>query len=239
MGVKLNKIIFLVGIACAVIAGFLVFQQLEEADARLAPSSYLTFSADARDEVLFAGDEVAASSIGTVQIPNGYDVFGLAENLIENTPVNRAWIEGKTLNASIPRGRVLTYDLFEALEADRLDQVVSNGMRAISLPVDKSSSLSNRVVPGNRIDILGVIDSAGTLAEAEMVLEDVRVIAVGKNFSYDSFRSEGERNYSTITIEVTKEQGIKLATDRERVSGAFIVMLRNQCDTANPNATCG
>lgn len=235
----MNKIILLIGIVCAAVSGYLVFDRLEEADSRLSPVAYLSFSAEAGNEVLFAGDEISLADIGQIQLPNGYDVFNLGANLIEDTPVNREWVEGKRLNMTIPRGRVLSYDLFEKLDSDRLDQVVSPGKRAVSLSVSTTSSLNNRVVPGNRIDVLGVIEDGVAVPEATVVLEDVRVIAVGKAISYDAFRSDGDRSYSTITIEVTPEEGIKLAADRRKVKGEFIVMLRNQCDTNTATATCG
>lgn len=234
----MNKIILLVGLLCAAAAGFLVWQKLEAAEARLASVAYLTYSKDAGDPILYAGDEVSAGDIGRIELPNGHDVFQLGDQLIEDTAANRSWLEGKKLNATIPRGRVLTYDLFEKLADDRLDLVVSPGMRAISLSVSSATSLNSRVVPGNRIDLLGVIESEGP-ARAEVVLEDVKVIAVGKAISYDAYRSEGSRSYSTITIEVRPEEGVKLAQDRRRVKGEFIVMLRNQCDTSQPSATCG
>jgi pilus assembly protein CpaB len=234
-----NKIILLIGIVCAAVSGYLVFQRLEEADARLAPAAYLAFSDEAGSEVLFAGDEISQADIGRIELPNGYDVFNLGGNLIEDTPVNREWIEGKRLNTNIPRGRVLSYDLFERLDTDRLDQEIERGKRAVSLSVSTTGSLNNRVVPGNRIDVLGVIEDGVDVPETVLVLEDVRVIAVGKAISYDSFRSEGERTYNTITVEVTPDEGVKLASDRRRVKGEFIVMLRNQCDTSTANATCG
>lgn len=233
----LNNIILAIGLVFAAVTGYLVYERLQEADARLAPMSYLTFSEDSGDEVLYAGEEVTGAILGSISLPNGYDVFGLGARVIEDTQVNRDWLEGKRLNTTIPRGRVLTYDLFENLQADRLDQVVTKGYRAMSVSVSNAASLDHRILPGNRIDILGVLDDVNN-PEAIPVLEDVRVIAVGKALSYEDYKA-GRSNYSTITIEVTPEQGLKLTSDRRRVSGEFIVLLRNQCDTAAPSEVCG
>ena len=233
----MSKIILLIGIICAAVTGYLVFAKVAEADARMRSTAYISFSTDARDAVLYAGEAITPAVLGRIELPNGNDVFGLGAQLIEDTSLNRAWIEGKILNATIPRGRVLTYDLFEVLETDRLDEIITPGSRATTLTVNTASSLDNRVLPGNRIDVLGVLRGVGG-DQAVMVLEDVRVMAVGKAITYEGYRSD-QRNYSTITIEITPEQGIALATSAESIKGEFIVLLRNQCDTAAPSEICG
>ncbi len=233
----MNKIILIVGLISAMATGFLVFQRTEAVEAQLTPVAYLTFSRDAQDKVLFAGDEISERHLGRLTLPNSTDVFGLEGDLIRDTPAQREWLKGKLLNTKIPRGRVLTYDLFEDLAVSRLDEAIGKNMRAISLSVNSASSLNHNVVPGNRIDLVGVIDDVQN-PRAELVLEDVKVIAVGDVLSFDQFKSDGERSYSTITIEVSPEQGVALTTARQRVKGAFIVMLRNQCETSSPNATC-
>jgi len=232
----LNKIILIIGVISAVVTGYLVFQRLEEANDMIAAQSYLTYSEEAGDEVLFSGEEITQSVLGTIAIPNGHDVFGLETRLIEDTAVNRNWLEGRRINTTIPRGRVLTYDLFEELPEQRLDMKVSEGMRAVSISVNSSTSLNNQIVPGNRIDILGVLDEIQN-PEAIVLLEDVRVIGVGRINSFEEYQRRTP-SYSTITIELTPEQGVQLTTDRQRVQGDFIVMLRNQCETSQPSESC-
>lgn len=233
----MSKIILGIGIICAIVTGFLVFQKVAEAEDRMRSIAYLSFATDARDPVLFAGESVSSAVLGRIELPNGNDVFGLGAQLIEDTSLNRAWIEGKELNTTIPRGRVLTYDLFEPLDVDRLDQIVVPGNRATALTVSEATSLDNRILPGNRIDVFGVLRSDEGLV-TQVVLEDVRVMGVGTAISYEDYRA-GQDRYSTITIEVTPEQGLRLAGAREALKGEFTILLRNQCDTATPSEICG
>jgi Flp pilus assembly protein CpaB len=233
----LNKIILIVGLICAGATAFLVSQRISAVEARLQPVTYLTFSRDSGETALYAGDEITERHLGQITLPNADDVFGLETDLIRDTPAQRAWLKGKRLNTNIPRGRVLTYDLFEDLAVTRLDEAVRPGYRAISLSVNAAGSLNNSLVPGNRIDLVGVVDDVEN-PRAEMVLEDVKVIAVGDILSYDQLRSEDSRRYSTITIEVSPQQGVALSTARQRLRGNFIVMLRNQCETGEASATC-
>jgi Flp pilus assembly protein CpaB len=228
------------GLICGIAAAFLVTQKLDKAEARLASSQYLTFTSDANVKALYTGDTIEELHLGVIEIPNSGDMFGLNARLIADTPTNRTWIVGKELNTTIPPGRVLTYNLFEDLKVARLDQIIPVGMRALSIQVSTSNSLNNRVVPGNRIDLIGVTEGAqDEEPTANVLLEDVKVIAVGKALTFDSLQSQNSQSYSTITVAVTPEEAKRMAVDRRMSKGALILLLRNQCDTASPNATCG
>lgn len=228
------------GLVCGLFAAFLVTQKLSAADAKMASSTYLAFASDARVDALYTGDAIEEGHLGTIELPNSGDIFGLNARLITDTPTNRTWIVGKRLNTTIPPGRVLTYNLFEDLEVERLDQVIPNGMRALSLNVNQENSLNNRIVPGNRIDVYGVIEGfSGEDDRVNVLLEDVKVLAVGKALSFDSLQSGGSRSYSTITVAVTPDEAKGMVIEREIIKGELMVLLRNQCDTSEPNATCG
>lgn len=234
----MNKIIILIGLICGMLAGFLVYTKLETSENAMIPTSYVTLAKPPSGaKTLRAGQLVEGGYLGSIEIPNSGDIFGLDAQLIKDTPNNRAWLEGKRLNATIPMGRVLTFNLFEDIEIDRLDQTVPVGKRAVSINVNTENSLNNRVVPGNRVDLMGVLESSN--AEAVVILEDVRVIGVGDSLSFDALQSSRKSTYSTITIEVTVEEAARLASARKRLEGSLILLLRNQCDTEIPNASCG
>lgn len=234
------KIFIPLGVVFGAFAAFLVWQKLEGQRALLEPNYYLSLSKENGGEPLYAGEVLQEGHLATLEVPNSANVFGLDTELIADTPDNRTFFVGKQVNTTIPPGRVLTYDLFEDIEGDRLDLVIPIGKRAISINVNTSNSLNNRVVPGNRIDIVGVTEPIdGTPPQPVMILEDVKVLAVGKALSYEAFQKDEDATYGTITIEVTPEEGQKLAAERARVDDDFILFLRNQCDTREPGATCG
>ena len=189
--------------------------------------------------VLAEGEAIDAGALDVVSLPVTADVEGLGQRLIPDTQANRDWITGARLNRPVPSGQILSYDLFEALEGKRLDQFIAPGRRATTISVNAANSLNNRIVPGNRIDILGVMQSeTSRAATGELILEDVRVLAVGDSTSISELESEGG-SYSTMTIEVSAEQALTLFTKRESLAGStFDVLLRNQCDTASPSVAC-
>jgi Flp pilus assembly protein CpaB len=228
------------GLICGLFAAFLVTQKLGAADAKLASTTYLTIASDARVDALYTGDAIEEAHLGTIELPNSNDVFGLNARLVEDTQTNRTWIVGKRLNATIPPGRVLTYNLFEDLETERLDQIIPVGMRAFTINVSQENSLNNRVVPGNRVDLYGAVwNDEDQKYQVIELLVDVKVIAVGKSLSFDALQSGGSTNYSTITVALTPDEAKGLVAGREHIKGELMVLLRNQCDTSEPNATCG
>lgn len=216
----------------------MVYGKLQDTEAKLVPNTYLSYTNEATERLL-SGAQIEEAHLGTIQVPNQGDIFGLETQLIADTPANRTWLIGKRLNATIPAGRVLTYDLFEDLDVDRLDSVVAIGKRAFTFKVSKQSSLANRIIPGNRIDILAMIVLGQERSKTVSMLEDVKVIAVGKSLTFDQFQSDARGNYDTITVEILPEQGEQLAADLEDMSGDPIVLLRNQCDTSEPSPSCG
>jgi len=236
----LNKLMIIAGLVCGLFAAFLVTQKLGAADAKMASSTYLAIASDAKVDALYTGDAIEEAHLGTIELPNSNDVFGLNARLVEDTPTNRTWIVGKKLNTTIPAGRVLTYNLFEDLETERLDQIIPVGMRALTLNVNQENSLNNRVVPGNRVDVYGALwNNEAQVHEVNELLIDVKVLAVGKSLSFDSLQSGGSASYSTITVAVTPDEAKSMVFDREIIKGELMVLLRNQCDTSEPNATCG
>lgn len=235
-GMLRNIAILCVGLVFAAIAGFLTWQTIEETETETRTTPFLVYSANASEPVLRPGASLTSGDVVTIGLPSGV-ADSLVGTLIPATDENRRFVTLRPVNAEVPRGRFLTYDLFEDTAVRRLDEQISIGRRAVTIPVNSSSSLNNRVVPGNRIDLMSVLDSTG-VARTELVLADVRVIAVGGIFSLEEYLASGESSYSTITIEVTPDEGMLLAARREEQQGGFSVMLRNQCDTAGDTVGC-
>jgi pilus assembly protein CpaB len=94
------------------------------------------------------------------------------------------------------------------------------GMRAISVPVTKTSDVSGFVLPGDQVDILithslsTTGDQSGSVPRqaAETVLHDVRVLAVDQKLEGKA----GEAVVAqSVTLEVTPKQSEKIAVAAE------------------------
>jgi len=161
-----------------------------------------TEMASLEGNILAEGEALQENHIDTISVRDSPDTQGLGTRLIRDTAQNREWILGAKLNRPVPSGQILTYDMFEPLVGVRLDTMIAPGMRATTINVNSENSLNNKIVPGNRIDILGVRQGEGNSPDVgEVILEDVQVLAVGSATSLSEYQSDGS-DYSTITMNI-------------------------------------
>jgi pilus assembly protein CpaB len=96
-----------------------------------------------------------------------------------------------------------------------LAAVLEPGMRAISVPIDEAAGNAGLVVPGDRVDLIltqtinAEGDPAGARRVSETVLEDLRVIAVGRRIS--SAEAEEKQAARTATLEANPAAAEKVA----------------------------
>ena len=106
--------------------------------------------------------------------------------------------------------------------------VLPAGMRAISIPIEPSglNSAGGFVLPNDRVDVMRAIKT-GETGRAEMVLPDIRVIAIGRNLQ-DPQGAERAMQGGNATLEVTYEQARVLAVAQQ--AGALFLALRSLQD---------
>jgi pilus assembly protein CpaB len=103
-------------------------------------------------------------------------------------------------------------------------------MRAVTIPVDSSSSFGGLVRPGDRVDVLF---SARENAVGKLValLQNVLILAVGQNLGAAAGPQGGSppsSHSNQVTLSVTLEQAQILAYAKER--GQLTLTLRNPDD---------
>jgi Flp pilus assembly protein CpaB len=224
------------GLTAAILAGYLTWQRIEAAESRVVERSYLVYAIDAGEQVVRAGNLLSSSEVVAVSFPvSAAESFGVP--LIEANEENRLFVTLQPVNGDVVRGRPLTWDLFEDIAPRRLSEVVTPGMRAMTLPINRTSSLDNQLVPGDRIDLMSALEGDGGVV-VELVLADVRVIGVGEHYSFESFNAARRRDYDTITIEITPDNAMMLAGRIEELSRGFAVALRQVCDTSLAPVGC-
>lgn len=105
-----------------------------------------------------------------------------------------------------------------------------DGYRAVTLEVDRSTAppvLSAEMV----VDLLGMLDVPGKGEKSRLIMERVRVLAVGGETAAGA--RGGRRGYSEITIEVTPGEVRALKTIESRLpDNEFTVVIRNATDDA-------
>ncbi|MCD6539813.1 MAG: Flp pilus assembly protein CpaB [Candidatus Omnitrophica bacterium] len=114
---------------------------------------------------------------------------------------------------------------------------IPEGKRAITIPVDKISSIEGMINPGDSVDIVGsfsipVPTQGGKTVNQTMVVpmfENVLVLAVGAKIEAVSLGREEKKPPTTITLALTPEQASLLTYAIE--IGKIKLLLRSMFDT--------
>lgn len=129
-----------------------------------------------------------------------------------------------------------------------LSPQVAPGRRAISVPISEVTGLSKLVKPGDRIDLIAVIDTDGKKENriAKTILQDVVVLSTGRNVTSNIARSvepdpfngkdriknlTEDPNFNTVTLEVEPLQVQMLALILNNGDNALTLSLRNNDDS--------
>jgi pilus assembly protein CpaB len=126
---------------------------------------------------------------------------------------------GIALGEPITDGGVVKPD-----ERGFLAAVLNPGMRAVSVPINPTSSNSGLIFPGDRVDMILtqsiVSDGQGTRRVSETVLENLRIIAMGATTSDNPGEGKSHQGARTATFEVTPKQAeeVALLTELDKLS---------------------
>jgi pilus assembly protein CpaB len=132
-----------------------------------------------------------------------------------------------------------------------LAAVLDPGMRALSVPVDEASSNASLIFPGDRVDIIltqtigGDGEGRGDARRvSETVLENVRVIAMGRNLRGETGddTGPGATQVRTTTLEVTPEgaEKVALVTEIGKLSLSLRSLARtDEEEVADPSEATG
>jgi len=118
-----------------------------------------------------------------------------------------------------------------SVKSGGLAAVVAPNKRAMGVKVDKVVGVSGFIHPGNRVDVLVSLSKTdkSSTAITKTVLENIPVLAVGTEVEQPSGKNEKAAPVDVITLEVTPEEGERLAL--AAVEGKLQLALRNFTDT--------
>lgn len=139
---------------------------------------------------------------------------------------------------------ILTTDLASAQSDAALSRVITAGMRALALPVDKVSSFGGLLRPKDHVDILGTFQKPGEGdVESVTLLQNVAVLAVGGQLgagreSMSTGKGKEKQNrMETVVVLVTPEEAELLVFAQDR--GALSLTMRNEADVDTEMALDG
>ena len=122
-------------------------------------------------------------------------------------------------------------------EMKGLSSDIPNKMRAISVNVSGSASVSGMVQPSDHVDVLGTFTFPSKTVPGEMelvtftILQDVLVLATGKETAKSRLLSNNYASsaYNMVTLEVTPREA-EMLVFAEQIKGRISLALRNPND---------
>lgn len=122
--------------------------------------------------------------------------------------------------------------------AGGLSADIKKQMRAVSINCTGAASVSGMVKPNDHVDVIGSFDlsdpTKGSSSKTKSIvtstiLQNVLVLAVGKQTAKMRTQETGAAGYSTVTLEVTPREAEMLAFT-EQMKGRLVLTLRNRND---------
>jgi len=181
--------------------------------------------------------QTAPVVVSKVSIPAGGVILDSQIEVVQRPIADIPSSSIKTLK--LAKGRIVRTTIFpgEIIMDERLvkpgslgglPSLIPHGMRAITLKVDETTSVSGFVRPGHFVDILTTIDvDGGEKTITKTILQNIRVIATGHEIE-NSQEEKKVKVIPTITVLATLAQSerIALATN----AGSIRLVLRNHED---------
>jgi len=171
------------------------------------------------------GEKIEPRHVKLVDWPKDYVPSGTV------TDVKMA--EGFVATADFNVGDLIaTAKIAEHPDGSRLAALVGEGMRAMSVRVDDVVGVAGFILPGNRIDVLGVrTHGSNSDSVVKVVVSDVKVLAVDQEVSANEKAAKIVR---AVTLEVSTSQSEDLV--KASNEGRIHITLRNPMDRKHADA---
>jgi pilus assembly protein CpaB len=174
---------------------------------------------------------------GTALTPEILDVTHIpGETMPAGTAASVDSLVGRVTLAPLFDGQPVRTDyLAPKGAAAGLTSLVPQGMRAIAVDVNETSSVAGLIVPGSHVDIVSTFGTDNEHMVARTVAQDIPIVAVGQRLSPQ--RAEGDKSdgsFRTVTLLATPHNAelIELAASASRCR----LVLRGEGDKARSDS---
>jgi pilus assembly protein CpaB len=205
-------------------------QQVALEKARLQPRQAMVEVVVAKAD-LPRGSLIEASNMAVRSIPKSYAVSGSIE------PDRFDSYLGSKIALPMRAGEPLIAQSIEGADIATFSAKVKTGIRAMTIVVDEVNSVSGMLQPGDRVDLLlsvkppmVALNSPPAPEVTAALMQDVAVLATGKQVRPGQGDNPQSRTFATITIEVSPDAAQKLVVAQR--SGKLTALLRNPGDRA-------
>jgi Flp pilus assembly protein CpaB len=192
---------------------------------RLVAEAGLVIRAGTEIDEAFLQDYIVAQPI-PVAIA---DQFGWA---LDDNAITRINLVGRTLGQDLNGGAFLMREHFFVTQEDEFARRIAPGNRAFSIPVQSDRAVENFVLPGARVDVIGVFEQPDGSMVPERLLENVIVMAVDGLDSIGAIEAEDKEGFNTVTLQAPAVATEMFLARSEQLTGDLSLVLRNPCEDA-------
>jgi pilus assembly protein CpaB len=173
-------------------------------DAQKKPLQMQTIVVAARP--LRFGNELGPMSLREIAWPQGAVPAGAFSRIAELTSSRRVVLTAIEANEPILASKITGSGQRATLSA-----VLADGMKAVTIRVNDVEGVAGFVLPGDRVDVVLTRQQDKTVAAADVVLQNVRVLAVDQ-IADERTEKPSIAKAVTLEVEVTAAQKLALAS---------------------------
>ena len=239
-----QKLLLLAAVFFGVIAFVLTYNQIEY-EKRKALGAAKDVAVMKLTRTLSAGDTIKESDLSI------YKTKRFDTNISREIPwEKRMSAISRKASWQLDQGHVLEWiDLEDAPSSQSgLAPLIPAGMRAISIAVDSTSSVTGLIQPGNKVDVVGTFRFPDAKGDKSMdtltltILQNVYILAtgtdmgranLGRNAKSSSAAGTPSRGYSSVSMALTPKEVEFLVFASQK--GRLTLSLRNPEDTQIEN----
>ena len=218
-----NRIVLILSLVLGVITAGLIFGYLETTKKTLDTTTYV--------EIIVAKEAINPKTTITNNHIEKKKIPSIYKHAREITDARE--IVGRVALVSINAGQSIMDNQIVKLGESKegLSYKIPEGKRAFSVAIDDVIGVAGLIKVGDRVDITTNISigDVKSIPYTLVVLQDIEVLAVGKNIEDGNTNFEGK----TITLAVTLEESLPLKTASQR--GSISLLLRSPVDDSQSN----
>lgn len=216
-----SKLVLVLALVMGIVTTLLFFQYMNQVKAEKAMNSNLVEIVVAKEKIL-KNEQITSQKLQMAMVPE--------KALHANSIKSMENADGKLANADIEPGEpVLSHRLgSQTTEHIYVSRKVRDGYRAVSVGSNFNQSVSNLIEPEDEVDIIFSKKVAGPEAkvESKIILGKARVLAVGRKMVLPEDTKEPYAEYSSVTVELTPEDAVKLVNSAEQGNIHFMLHKR-------------
>lgn len=184
--------------------------------------------------VIRAGTEIDDAFIQryVVSQPIPRSIAGEFRWALDDSTVTRINLRGRTVGQDLHGGAFLQREHFFVTQDDEFARRIQPGNRAFSIPVQSNRAVENFVLPGARVDIIGIFELPDGSMQAETLLENVVVMAVDGADSVGAFVAREQQGFNTVTLQAPAADTAIFLARIELTTTSLSIVLRNPCEDA-------